>query len=157
MTSCIRCGFASNMGGRPYMEDKASCFDYGNNKFFFGVFDGHGGNKVSSYLSQFFPIVLKNQQKFDVDLLSSLQQAWIEIENNCKIELQKIAVTNKLNNLPPDGSTAVVVLIDNNNIYITNCGDSSCYSITRKGIFTICTEDHGTLNSDEIQRIKTGI
>ena len=151
------------------MEDVASVWDYSqssennnnnnnnNNKFFFGVFDGHGGSNVSMSLAQDFPIVLKNQQKFEIDTLSSLQQAWIEMEELCKIKLQKIAINNKLNNLPPDGSTAVVVLIDNNNIYITNCGDSSCYSITRKGIFTICTEDHGTLNSDEIQRIKTGI
>ena len=154
---CIRCGFSSNMGGRPYMEDKSTIFDYGNNKYFFGVFDGHGGHSVSSYLSQFFPIVLRNQEKFEIDSLGSLQQAWIEMEKNCKNELHKIAINNKLNNLPPDGSTAVVILIDNSNIYITNCGDSACYSITRSREFNLLTEDHGTLNSDEVQRIKAGI
>jgi len=145
-------GYASDQGGRAYMEDRASAYVYDDKKVFCGIFDGHGGFYASSHLAATFPIVLSKQKTFDVPI-NALQSAWMEMDNSIKHELQKVAAKNKLNTLPNDGSTATVVLIDNNNVYITNCGDSACYSISRNGKFNIMTEDHGTKNADEVRRV----
>ena len=148
----IRLGFSNHQGGRPYMEDRATAYVFDDKKIFCGIFDGHGGSYASSHLAATFPIVLAKQKTFDVPI-NALQSAWMEMDSSIKIELQKIAAKNKLNTLPNDGSTSTVVLIDNNNVYVTNCGDSACYSISRNGKFNIMTEDHGTKNPDEVRRV----
>ena len=95
----IRLGFASDQGGRPYMEDRASAYVYDDGKIFCGIFDGHGGFYASSHLAATFPIVLSKQKTFDVPI-NALQSAWMEMDSSIKNDLQKVAAKNKLNTLP---------------------------------------------------------
>jgi serine/threonine protein phosphatase PrpC len=69
--------------------------------------------------------------------------------------LQK-QIKNGSNSIPNDGSTATIVFADKNNIYITNCGDSACYTVSNNNKVTLMTEDHGTKNTDEIKRVLSG-
>lgn len=56
-------------------------------------------------------------------------------------------------NAPRDGSTATVALIINNDVYVANCGDSSAILVHADGSHKVLTEEHGTLNESEIQRV----
>ena len=91
----IRLGFASDQGGRPYMEDRASAYVYDDRKIFCGIFDDHGGHYAATFL------VVLSKQTFDVPI-NALQSAWMEMDSSTKNNLHKM----KLNTLPNDGSTA---------------------------------------------------
>jgi len=83
--------------------------------------------------------------------LAALQETWSSIDadfyNFCI--LQSIPADQ----LIQDGSTATVCLVINNDIYVANCGDSPCYTLTNEGVASIITEDHGTHIESEVERI----
>lgn len=48
-------------------------------------------------------------------------------------------------------------MVNGNDIYVTNCGDSACYSVSPDGVYAMLTEDHGTGNPQELDRcVKAG-
>ena len=51
------------------------------------------------------------------------------------------------------GSTATIVLIDNNLIYCANVGDSTCYYLSIDEIKQLSIQ-HNTKNKKEVERIK---
>lgn len=157
----VKYGCGIGIGGRPYQEDRLVAvrtvvMDQPDS-YFFAVFDGHGGDKVSSFLSKNFHSVLSMHPKFSILPIAALQETWTGFDDKCFNELRKVEQDNGLKMFPPDGSTGTVCMVNGNDIYVTNCGDSACYSISGSGDFSMMTEDHGTGNPLELDRcVKAG-
>ena len=126
----------ANKTHREYMEDQAIAVENFNNdpnKILFGLFDGHGGGKVSKFLQENFVTYMKQMfpntnyfQGFD-DLFKQLDDKVREL--NC----------------PEEGSTATIVYIERQNnkkyLYCVNVGDSRCIIINKKGIMRLSRDD----------------
>lgn len=157
----LRYGCAIGVGGRPYQEDrlvitKTTVPDQPDS-YFFAVFDGHGGDRVSSFLSSNFHQALSSHPKYSVLPISALQDTWLGLDDKCYNELRRVEEEGGLTLFPSDGSTGTVCMVTGNDIYVTNCGDSACYSVATDGKFSLLTEDHGTGNQLELDRcIKAG-
>lgn len=145
---------------RKYNEDRVSIIlniikpnsfkgSYWPTCSFFGIFDGHGGNKCADYLkdnlhnfiikSPYFP---KNPQK-----------AITEGFNQCDDEY----ITNHAlgpNNIIMDrsGSCAIVILLIDKKIYVANTGDSRGIMSVNDSI-TVLSNDHKPNNDNEKKRI----
>lgn len=137
-----------DIGGRTYMEDRMS-FDiqlpYGFS--YYGVFDGHGGSEVSTYLKANMGNVIKHHiltafsQSSQVDISQMLFDAIKHIVNEIPY---KIAVNT--------GSTAVIVLKKNNTLWTANIGDSR--AIMNHGHKSVpLTKDHKPDDPQENKRI----
>jgi len=134
---------------RNQMED----FSYINKNFLekdnhkmslFAIFDGHGGKEVSEYLQKnFHEILKKNILKSNFKIENSIGDSFLEIDS----------ILKQTNNFKMTGSTATIILIDNNIIYCGNVGDSSSFYITKDKIIKM-TKVHNTKNEKEIERIK---
>ncbi|CAM9740598.1 unnamed protein product [Ascophyllum nodosum] len=55
---------------------------------------------------------------------------------------------------PRAGSTATVLLIVGNKVFVANCGDSAGILVKKDGSAEIITKDHGTLNRKEFERVQ---
>jgi serine/threonine protein phosphatase PrpC len=147
-------------GGREYQEDRIVAFEIPSllddnmnhikNKckcYIFCIFDGHGGDKCSKYLSKQFHIEIMRHSKFETFPIIALQETWAKLDelfyNECQNDDDTAddAINNGRNNIrkkfPTDGSTATLCMIINNDIYVTNCGDSSAYLVNINDNFNI--------------------
>ena len=134
---------------RNQMED----FSYINKNFLekdnhkmslFAIFDGHNGTIVSEFLQKNFARTLrKNLEKSQFKIEESLGNSFIEIDSELK-KNEKSKMT---------GSTATIVLIDNNLIYCANVGDSTCYYLSIDEIKQLSIQ-HNIKNKKEVDRIK---
>eukprot|EP01038_Epipyxis_sp_PR26KG_P004030 gene4030-5767_t len=153
----IKYGMYASNGGRDYQEDRASAFQLNienkNDKFFFGIFDGHGGKIVSSHLAQTFHERLIQAEIISKKPLLALQDSWKEMDGSCFDECLSKEKEQNLANFPQDGSTATVCYISGNDVYVCNCGDSSAYSIMTDGFTKVMTEEHITTNNSEVTRL----
>ena len=110
----------------------------------FAIYDGHNGKYVSEYLNKNFDKILySNLEKNNYLIEKSINDTFKEI--NTKLE--------NLENTKTTGSTATIILIDNNILYCVNIGDSQCYYITKDNIYQL-TYLHNCNNKKEIERIK---
>jgi len=157
-------------GGREYQEDRIVALEISsslddninniNNKskcYIFCIFDGHGGDKCSKYLSKQFHTEIKKHSKFKTFPIIALQETWAKLDelfyNECQHDDDKVTTNDTTNNgknnigkrFPTDGSTATVCMIINNDIYVTNCGDSSAYLVNINDNFNI---DNSSANAD---------
>ena len=103
-------------GKRDNMEDTYVVFESNDIKVY-GVFDGHGGDEVSTFLSQnFVKYLIKhiNNSNFrDIDnMKDKIEKCFIEIDDEL----------NKLNY--ESGSTAIICLMIKDYVYMINLGDS---------------------------------
>ena len=155
----VKFGCGSTVGGRPYQEDRlvATRLNGSANQTFFAVYDGHGGDRCSEYLSRNFHKSLLSHTKFNSLPIAAIQETWNSFDDQCLSQFKKIETADAQHILPADGSTATACLIVGNDIYLTNCGDSSAYSISSDGKCKLLTEDHGTNNTEEVNRcLKAG-
>ena len=156
----------TNIVYRKNMEDyhcikqtllKDSTFSY------FGIFDGHGGKDVASYLSKNFHKILSAQ--LEKNSFSN------EIKNNSNIDSEKItnAIINSFEIVDKEiinnqkysnnvGSTATIILLykDSNNkrnFICANIGDTKGFLISKNSILQI-TKDHKCTDVKEVERIK---
>ena len=118
-----------------------------NNDFFyfFGIYDGHGGSGCSLYLKE-------NLHKFINEFsVNGIKKAIFDSEEEF---LTKKAFDEKNNNIiDSSGSCGIIAMIKNNNLIISNTGDSRIV-IFKKGKIFFVTEDHKP-NSDKVkERIK---
>jgi serine/threonine protein phosphatase PrpC len=130
-----------DQGMRDYQEDTYD-IDMINNFLYIGLFDGHGGDKVSQYLKK----NLKNELKkrlipSNTNISKVLHESLEAIENSIKFE-------DKLHT----GSTALVALKKDNKIYVANVGDCRCI-INNKNECVQITEDHNPFLLRELERI----
>jgi protein phosphatase 1L len=136
---------------RPYQEDRFAYasidFSKGYNPFvagrnyyrgqFFGIYDGHGGDKVSSYLQN----NLHKQLHGRTSLETAFCLAFVAAE--------KYALENY-----DDGSTAVTAFINKENrLCLAWTGDSRAV-LENNGVVGFATQDHKPERVDERARIK---
>ena len=109
----------------------------------FGIFDGHGGNDVVKYIKNRLPEIIKTN---------------ITNNNNDSIENSLISAFNKIDeelkfyDSEYTGSTATILLFQDNILYCANVGDSTAFIVYDNYIKKIST-DHKCTNPKEEERI----
>ena len=117
---------------------------------YFGVFDGHGGDKCSQFLKENLDRILFNQTMFPNNVIESIREAFKSAES----KFRSIAVqNNKL--IDKSGSCALIALIINDILYAINLGDSrGLYSKDGGKEFYQITRDHKPNDPKEKARIE---
>ncbi|VVU95265.1 Protein phosphatase 2C [seawater metagenome] len=124
-----------------------------NNKInIYGVFDGHGGSHVSTFLKSNLTKYFVKKNKHD-------------LFNNNKITIKYIRkvfdhVQNKLKKekfAEHEGSTALLAIhnmeLKKNNLWVANTGDSRCVICNKYNIAVQLSKDHKPNNFEERSRI----
>ncbi len=110
----------------------------------FGIFDGHGGNDVVKYIKNRLPEIIKaNITKND---------NYDSIENNLTSSFHKIDEELKFYDSEHTGSTATILLFQDNIVYCANVGDSTAFIVYDNFIKKISI-DHKCTDPKEEERI----
>ena len=160
----LKYGLCSIKGDRKSMEDSHCSLlslpiEGLENWSFFGVFDGHGGDEISNYISEELINSILNADKELFELLSSNNEITSSLYENRLIQ----AITNGFYNIDDEmrklrvrtndpGSTAVACLITPTQIYLINLGDSRGFIVSNNQI-KISTQDHKPEDEIEKERI----
>ena len=118
---------------------------------FFGVFDGHAGDKCCEYLKNYLHHHIFDSSNFPNSPIRALEQGF----KNCEKSYMK-SIHNKTRNQYYDysGSCAIVVLIIDDTCYIANLGDSrALYSYDSGSKFYQLSRDHKPNDPKEKKRI----
>ena len=111
---------------------------------YFAVFDGCGGAQVSSYLkSNFQKILLSHLKHNNFDICPSFKNAFIDAETQLAQSLQSSLVQSESQMQMPltsPASTAVIILVMNNEIHSINIGDSSSFYVDNNNIVKLSVE-----------------
>ena len=117
---------------------------------YFGVFDGHGGDKCSKFLKENMHKYLLKSNSFVNNPVEAIKEAFNKAENEfSKIAIKKGKLEDK------SGSCALISLIINDTLYSINLGDSrALYSRDGgKELYQI-TRDHKPNDEKERKRIE---
>lgn len=108
----------------------------------FGVFDGHGGDKASQYCVDWLSSYVRYDEAFPYDLGFSMKKAFTAIDDDF------VETGN------PDGTTACAVsLVGGRRIVCANAGDSRAIIVRKDGSVVRLSRDHKPGMPDETQRI----
>jgi len=107
---------------------------------FFGVYDGHGGDKASEFVCenlhlQFLENSNKLPEAYTVDALKEALQAAI-----LRVEDKWLTVAEKIENC--SGTTVAVVVVKDLNLVVGNVGDSEAVICGKEGKAVTLTEVH---------------
>jgi serine/threonine protein phosphatase PrpC len=131
----------------------------------FGVFDGHGGSEVSKFTARHFCEELELNSNFRT---GNIEQALIDTFLRIDVMLELPLHRQELLSLSQDldkphsavssyrlqaGCTAVVAVIQGDQLYVANAGDSRCV-LGRDGRALEMSEDHKPDMPGEIARIR---
>ena len=117
---------------------------------YFGVFDGHAGNKCAEFLRDNLLNYICNNNFFPNDVPKAIKYGFKKIDEDY---LKKHAVINK-QLIDNSGSCGLILLIIDNIIYIANVGDSRCLGSFKNGkIQKDITLDHKPNTPYERERI----
>lgn len=145
----IKISACSIQGYRETMEDYYDIVAY-KNFIGIGLYDGHSGNAISKKLAEEFIIDLYKKIKFGIKTDKNYNKKNInQIIYNFFIEYDNYL---KKLNYKNEGSTAVILLVLHDNIYVANCGDSRCILYNGKELL-IKTKDHKPSDPLEYARI----
>lgn len=150
----ISFGYFSTEGTyRDHMEDSEIYAKSPDGKIIiFGVFDGHGGDQVAKYIKKnFASFLFEKLKKLDINDIKNLNSNLDKIIKKAYLEFDKDLYYKLKNNRP--GSTAIVALIVNDNIFLINLGDSRGLIIKNKKIIKN-TIDHKPDDKNEKKRIE---
>ena len=143
-------GFAynSSMGNiRDYNEDTITAtklaLSNGDDCYFFGVYDGHGGNGCSLFLKSYLHNYVKDFSK------ESIKEAINEAEEKF---IKDYALNEKGEINDQSGSCGIIAMIQKNKCIVANVGDSRLVVYKNNSIF-FCTEDHKPGSDIEKERI----
>lgn len=117
---------------------------------FFGVFDGHAGNKCADYLKDNLIKKISNNSFFPNDIKNAIKYGFQSAERDF---LDNYAIQNgKI--IDKSGSCALILLTVNNLLYVANVGDSRCLVSCKNGkIMKDVTRDHKPNYPYERERI----
>mmetsp|Transcript_36752 Transcript_36752/g.46856 ORF Transcript_36752/g.46856 Transcript_36752/m.46856 type:complete len:401 (-) Transcript_36752:223-1425(-) len=182
-TPVISYSACSDIGERGYQEDRLvhiedfnllvpksnTNFNWKLHRAFFAVYDGHGGASCSSYLADQLHMSLAQHKEVGTNPIKALTEVWQEADKaflalcqesyDASVERHKKEAEEKglaeptPAHFPRDGSTAFVCFIVGSKMYIANCGDSAGCLVDKNRKVTMLSDDHGTLNEMEVQRI----
>lgn len=110
---------------------------------FYGIYDGHGGSFVAGCCKE--RMHQKYMENFDYirNISHAINSAFIDIDTEVTMEQMKFR--------PKSGSTAVVVIVNNNDVTVAHAGDSRAVICSGDNIFA--TEDHKPNRPDEMKRV----
>jgi serine/threonine protein phosphatase PrpC len=109
---------------------------------FFGVYDGHGGDKASQFCADWMTAYIRNDKSYPYDLGYSMKNAFLSIDEDF------VATGN------PDGTTScVVTMVGGRRIVCANAGDSRAIVVRRDGSIVRLSRDHKPGMPDETRRI----
>jgi len=140
----------SDQGKRGTLEDvtlyeDAFAGDTAIASLLVGVFDGHSGARCARYLSEQLPAEIKRHPKFGEDAKSALRDAFMNMD-------QKWLETHAKRDMFEDGSTALCLCIQNDELFVANTGD--CRAIMCVGGQTVVlSRDHKAEDKEEEERI----
>jgi protein phosphatase 2C family protein 2/3 len=129
-------------GKRLNMEDYIASYN-SNNGLYLGVYDGHGGNKASKYVSENLHQFIDNS----IPTLS-VEDAIVKGFEDIEKELKKSYEEDKKHD---PGTTAVIAIIKEKYIHIGNVGDSPAI-ISNNGYAKQVSLNHNTNNTLECKR-----
>ena len=108
----------------------------------FGVFDGHGGDKASQYCVDWLSSYVRNDASFPYDLGYSMKKAFTTIDEDF------------IGTGFPDGTTSCAVsLVGGRRIVCANAGDSRAIIVRKDGSVVRLSRDHKPGMPDETRRI----
>ena len=111
----------------------------------FGIFDGHGGNDVVKYIKDRLPEIIKtnilNNNSYDNSMETKISLAFNKIDEELKFYDSEHT-----------GSTATILLLNDDQIYCANVGDSSAFIIYDNYLKKI-NIDHKCSDPKEEERI----
>lgn len=161
-------------GWRKTMEDShIIALNQGpkHNTHIFGVFDGHGGREVAVFVqNHFVKEFLSNQSYLKGDVREGIKETFLKMDSmllqpegiiETRRECEKFYAEN--NEKPPEmtqntnvafniGCTANILVIDDNELYFANAGDSRSILI-KKGEAISMSIDHKPELPNELSRI----
>ena len=119
---------------------------------FFGIYDGHGGNKCSNFLQEKFHSFIFNSEHFPLYTLQAINEAYTKAEN----EFKSIAFDSKNGKLlDKSGSCSITVLIIEDWCFVSYLGDSrGLYSFDSGNQLYQITRDHKPNDPIEKKRIE---
>jgi len=146
-----------DQGPRPGMEDREICYPFLNELMnlekseriqLYGVFDGHGGYLTAEYIAIQLPYCILRNYQSNPDIKQALRVAFLETDWNYTQHAARV-------NLPTGmGSTAVVMLIIGDQMYVCWVGDSEACLVNKGGdVFPFVT-CHKPKFESERQRIE---
>lgn len=121
----------------------------------FAVFDGHGGDTCSKYISERVPqqllCAMKNKRpRCDTEIISTLKTTYMRADDQFLNDHKYVVKTSA------SGSCGVTVLVRNDTLYICNLGDSRVLlgSKQHNWSYELLTNDHNTKNAIERELVK---
>jgi hypothetical protein len=130
-----RSGIAERQGRRPTMEDADCVVDdmlarcptlrtvLGvTSASFYGVFDGHAGARAAAYVAEHLLPVLAKELEAAGTADAARENAIVRAFRACDASLLAVSVNEQWD----DGSTGVLALQLDNQLYVANCGDAEC-------------------------------
>jgi serine/threonine protein phosphatase PrpC len=140
--------FIQDKGGRDYMEDRIDIASpLFSNYHYFGVFDGHGGSDVVSFVKANMKEIIRN-------LLIQKHSSQMNEETILYQALKQIVELLPLPCSKTQGTTVVIIIKKNSQIWVANCGDSRAIITCTDGQSIPITYDHKPNREDEYRRIK---
>ncbi|KAJ9164286.1 hypothetical protein P3X46_023882 [Hevea brasiliensis] len=143
-------GSVSVIGRRREMEDAVrvelgfTC--KGGEKYdFFGVYDGHGGARVSEACRERLHRVLEEEI---VEGRAGMGIEWDKVMEGCFRRMDEEVEKDKMM-----GSTAVVAVVGKDEVVVANCGDSRAV-LCRAGVAVPLSVDHKPDRPDELERVE---
>lgn len=138
-------GFSSDIGQRQSFEDThviLKPFGGYKDKSFFAIYDGHGGKEASEMASKLLHTILLAAIKKCKDIPDALDKAFIETDK----QIEEAGIES--------GTTAVVALIEGQNLFVANAGDSR--AVLDRGELGVrrLSHDHKADDPDEAKRVE---
>mmetsp|Transcript_8144 Transcript_8144/g.21116 ORF Transcript_8144/g.21116 Transcript_8144/m.21116 type:complete len:298 (+) Transcript_8144:1226-2119(+) len=133
----------AHIGGRKTMEDVAVLFDGDATFFGGGVFDGAGGPRAAKTAAAAFAHLFDADRRANVDVMK---------DHFARAETQTLATAAKKGKWP-DVTTAVVAVVDADNVVVGWAGDSVALVVDDKHV-TALTRPHLASDPTEARRIK---
>jgi len=155
-------GVSAMQGWRVTMEDThihSIGFDGSHGDLaLFGVFDGHGGDKVAKHVEAHFIGELVADERFkritdhsgpeSADALGgALTSTFLRLDR----KMEDLAKTDAMDR---SGCTAIMAMLTPTHYVIANCGDSRLVIVGDSGVVTFATADHKPSNPEEQARIE---
>eukprot|EP00939_MAST-03C_sp_MAST-3C-sp1_P005532 g5532.t1 len=151
----LKCGMFSSQGVRDYQEDRAVVRKpYKTKSPYFqgpttllGVYDGHGGDQCSTYVSKRLPTEILTDLNIGMHPVGAFVNAHLATE---------VSFLRQEDPEQRSGSTAVTVVVDTamEKLWVAHVGDSRALLIRKKGAAIALTKDHDAKNKNELQRIR---
>ena len=117
---------------------------------YFGIYDGHGGNKCSNFLQEKLHTFLFNSQYFPMYTLQAIYESYSKAEEEFKA-IAFDTINNKL--LDKSGSCSISILLIDEWCFVTYLGDSrALYSYDSGNQFLQISRDHKP--DDRIERTR---